>query len=421
MNIWYLNHYAVPPGYGGTPGRPYYLAKNLQLHGHNIVIICASYQRSRFKPGKPSELNRCVSFRGINYYQLPARLYKGNGLGRLLNMNDYAKGVGKLAEAVKKSKLPHPDLLIPSCVHPFVFPPALKLSKKFSAKLIYEVRDIWPLSLVELSGVPPWHPLIIWMSRIEKQAYRNADSVVSLLPKAFQHMESVGLIKEKFQYIPNGIDRQEWKEDPEPFLKEYQELFDRLKKQGKFIIIYTGAHGVPNALDQLIDLKKINNNNAFYHFVLIGDGTEKDKIMKVSEVEKLSFITFLPRISKKQVIKALQLSDCCFFALREAPIFKFGISPNKIGDYLMAGKPVISALVAGNNPAQEADAGITVQPYSPNELHLALKKLYEMSPAERQAMGERGKTYALRKLDWSVLGRAYADICESLLHTPALR
>lgn len=212
MNIWYLNHYATPPAIG-IPGRPYALATNLQKWGHNVLIIRATYYHG-IQPTPLDAYDRCIRYDGIDYYHIPTRIYQGNGLGRLMNMLDYSRGVRKLTTKIDKQELIKPDVLIPSCVHPLAFPPALFLARKYKAKLIYEVRDIWPLSLVELLGVPSYHPLVLWFGLIERKAYHEADAVVSLLPNAFEHMGPMGLEKRKFHFIPNGISQWEWRRYP---------------------------------------------------------------------------------------------------------------------------------------------------------------------------------------------------------------
>jgi len=415
MNIWYINHYAVPPSCG-PPGRPYSLATNLEKLGHKVTVICATYHHGRQYPAPLSDQYNCRNCDGVDYYHLPARPYKGNGLGRLLNMLDFSRAIRTLSQRIDRKELPRPDVLIPSCVHPLVFPPAYKLARRYNAKLIYEVRDIWPLSLVELADVPSIHPVVLWFKWIERRAYRQADAVVSLLPNALEHMAPLGLDKQKFHYIPNGINREEWNAPSVPLPKKHRAVFQQLKKQGKLIVVYAGAHGPSNALDQILDFAKLNQKKENpYHFVLIGEGIEKEKLVKRAKEEAISFVTFLPKISKQQVITALKLADVCFIGCPKKKIYKFGTSPNKLGDYFMSTKPVLNALdTTGNDPVQEAGAGISVEPYNARELENALQRFCEMTQAERNTMGMNGHRYALENLDWEILGRRYAEICESL-------
>jgi glycosyltransferase involved in cell wall biosynthesis len=306
-------------------------------------------------------------------------------LGRLINIVDFSREIKKLSCRINCGELVRPDIMIPSCVHPLVFPPAYKLARKYSAKVIYEVRDIWPLSLVELSGTPRMHPVVLWFQWIERSAYRQADAVVSLLPNALQHMAPLGLDKRKFHFIPNGINRQEWEQPSAPLPEEHQKIFRQLKDQGKLIVLYAGAHGPPNGLDQILDLARLNpEQNKPYQFVLIGDGVEKEALMRRAADESVSFVTFLPKITKQQVIMALSLTDVCFISLKNVPIFRFGVSPNKLGDYFMTEKPIIYAIKAGNDFVQDAGAGISIEPYHPRQLEDALQRFCVMTEEEER-------------------------------------
>jgi glycosyltransferase involved in cell wall biosynthesis len=339
MHIWYLNHYAKPAEFG-TPGRSSYLSKYLQAQGHDTLIVAASDHHTRIKPAPTGDIRNVRLYDGIKYFHIPTRSYSGNGPSRLLNMLDYARGISMLAKSVKKGLLEKPDVIIASSVHNFVYPPAYRLAKKWKAKIIFEVRDIWPLSLIELAGIPRWHPLVLWMSHIENRAYRTADAVVSLVPKAYEHMEARGLNKNKYYYIPNGINSMEWEPPYEELPESHQNLFTEYRKQGKLIVIYAGAHGPPNALDQILDLQKeIGVQPAPYHFILIGDGVAKHTVEKRVSRGKISFVSFLPRIPKAKNISAILQADVCFMSLKDSPIFRFGVSPNKLGDYLIAGRP----------------------------------------------------------------------------------
>ena len=414
MNIWYIHHYATPPSCG-LPGRPYNLELNLKKLGHEVIVICASFHHLRQSPASEDNLHKCCNYDGVVYYHLPARSYNGNGLGRILNMLDFAGAMKSLSQKIGEGELKRPDILIPSCAPSFVFSPSYRLAKEYGAKLIYEVRDIWPLSIVELLNVSSVHPLVLWLKWIEKKAYQKSDAVVSLLSNALEHMSIVGLANDKFHFIPNGINRKEWESPAAVLPMEYQKVFRRLKDQGKLIVIYAGAHGPPNVLDQILDLAKLNQNkDKPYHFVLIGDGVEKEKLVKRAQEAANHFVTFLPKISKPQVIEALKLADVCFLGWQKRKIYKFGISPNKLGDYFMSAKPVLHSIEIANDPVQAAGAGVSVEPYNPCSLEEALQRFCAMTGEERTTMGQNGRQYALKNLDWELLGKKYADICESL-------
>ena len=200
--------------------------------------------------------------------------------------------------------------------------------------------------------------------------------------------------------------------------EEHRGVFQQLREEGKLIVIYTGAHGPPNALDQILDVAQLDiGKTKPYHFVCIGDGLEKEKLMRRVSDDAISFVTFLPKITKQQVISALAFADVCFIASPKKKIYTYGTSPNKLGDYFMSCKPVLNALdTTGNDLEREAGAGITVEPYNVVQLEDALMLFCKMSEEERKKMGENGRKYALKNLDWDVLGGRYAAICESLYH-----
>jgi glycosyltransferase involved in cell wall biosynthesis len=300
-------------------------------------------------------------------------------------------------------------------VHIFSYLAASYLKKRIGIKLIYEVRDIWPLSLIELAEVSPLNPIIIWMKRIERNAYTEADAVVSLLPNALEHMQPLGLSPERFHYIPNGINKEEWNTNSVAIPETHKKVFDWCKDKNKLIVIYTGSMGPPNALDQIFELKSfIDSREAPYHFVLIGSGSLKEKLKKAVKKEKIKFISILPRVASEIVPAILKLGDVCFIGWQKKQIYCLGISPNKLNEYFKAAKPVLHAVQAFNDPVKESGAGLSVEPYNPKQLDAALRKFFNMSEEERILVGRKGRNYLQDRLDWSTLGNKYLNLCLKL-------
>ncbi|MDA3832002.1 MAG: glycosyltransferase family 4 protein [Spirochaetales bacterium] len=396
--------------------RSYYLAKSLMAHDHVVTVVCASNHHLRTHPAEPQDCTTLRNYGDVRYYQLPTRSYVGNGKNRLFNMLDFGKNFRAMGEKVASGSLEPPDVLIASSPHLFVFPAARRLAKGLGAKLIFEVRDIWPLSLVHLAGISAWHPLVLWLGFIERQAYRKADAVVSPLPKAHLHMVKKGMAVEKFYCVPNGINLEDFKINETTLPEEHQALFDGIRAENKKIVLYAGSQGPPNALEQILDLAKISGNEtAPYHFVLLGDGASKHSLVERVAREKISFVSFLPRVSQEQALKAISSADICFLGWQEKDIYQYGVSPNKLGDYLMSGKPVVHAIAGANDLVAESGAGISVKPYNAEQLDVALRKLCSLSVGEREGLGELGRKYVVENLDWKVLGGKYSEVISSLL------
>jgi glycosyltransferase involved in cell wall biosynthesis len=413
MIVWYLNHYASVPD-AGAPSRPHHLAGIFRKYGHTMVVFCASFHHHMLRLSSPINENELSIYGDVPYYHIAARYYAGNGWRRFLNMRDFARGLARLRDYFKSAGLPRPDVIIASSPHVFIWPPARKLSRYFQCPIIGEVRDLWPQELVDVGRYSAWHPGILWMSAIEKRAYRDSAAVVSLLPAVRDFMEQRGLASDRFVHIPNGVSADEWAEEPEPLPDEYQRLVDQIKMHGKLLVVYTGAHGIPNALDQVLDLQKLVTGERSYHFVFIGDGINKPGLQNRAHRERINFVTFLPRMKKSIVRSALLQADICFIGWQNKEIYQYGISPNKIGDYFMAGKPVVHAVNAGNDPVRDAGAGISLEPYNPEQLDETLRRFAAMDPQERREMGERGRRYALDHLEWGLLGKKYVELCERI-------
>jgi len=415
MRVWYFNHYALPPA-AGFAGRFHHLGRYFERNGSTFINFCAGFHHLRNEPANADVMEQIKIFDGVPYYHIQTIGYSGNNLFRLINMLEYALRASRLDREIAAGKLDLPDVVIASCAHIFSYLAASRLKRKLHLKVIYEVRDLWPLSLIELMGASRLNPLVMWMKRIERNAYRQADAVVSTLSNAMAYMGSIGLEKDRFHFIPNGFSANNWQVNHESGIPDdYKKEFARCRKQGKLIVVYAGSHGPPNALDQIIKIGEVVNAKELpYHFILIGEGSSKKELVRQAERCKIKFISFLPKVPQHTITAILEQADVCFIGWQKKEIYKYGISPNKMCDYFMSGKPILHAIDAPDDPVARAKAGISVEPYSPHKLNAALNAFCSMPAAEREAMGQRGKQYALKHLEWSVIGKKYYELCAQL-------
>jgi glycosyltransferase involved in cell wall biosynthesis len=301
-----------------------------------------------------------------------------------------------------------PDLIIASSTYPLDNIPAYFLAKKNNALYCYEVHDLWPLSPMELGGYSKYHPFILAMQWAENFAYKNADFVVSMLPKTLEHMVSHGLKKEKFCYIPNGIVIDEWQSHPIP--EAHAKLVAELRAKNKVIVGYAGGHSISNALNNLLEAAVIAVKEApNLAFILVGDGVEKEKLIYESQRLSLRNIHFMPSIPKRNVPELLSSMDILYLGWHNNPLYRFGISPNKLIDYMMAGKPVVHAVNAGNDMVQEAGCGISVEPENPKAALDACIKISQMSTTDQIEMGARGKAFIIKNNNYEILAQKFID------------
>ncbi len=403
MNILLINHYAGSPSMG-MEFRPYYMARKWNEKGHNTTIIAADNSHIRkVNPDISSDFEE-QTVNGVKYVWVKTRPYEGNGLARFLNMLDFVRKLNKKAKLlVEKYK---PDVVIASSTYPLDNYVAKKISKLSRAKYIYEVHDLWPLSPKELGGMSKYHPFIMIMQAAENFAYKHCDAVVSMLPKTKEYMNQHGLDEKKWHYVPNGICIEDLPKD-NTLPDTHKEILSNLKAQGKIITGYAGTLGVANAVDYLIKTaKRINNDRV--HFVITGIGPEEKNLKEAAK--GLTNVTFLPPVPKTQVQALLSYHDILYIGLKNEPLFRFGISPNKVFDYMYAAKPIIMAIKAGNDLVGEAGCGITVEPENPEAIIKAINKLIAMSETEREVLGQNGRKFVLENHTYDKLASKFLEI-----------
>lgn len=391
-NIWIINEYAGSP-YHGMEFRHYYLGKELIKLGHKVTIISSSYSHL-FKnlPVKKKE-----NIEGVNYLWLKTLNYgDSHSKKRVVKWFIFTLKVFLLPFILKEK----PDVIIVSPMAPFPILPGWILSKIYKAKLIYEVKDIWPLTLVEIGGYSSKHPFIKFMGWFEKFALTKSNVIVSNLQNYDEYLKKIG-VKRDFVWISNGIDLDELKEI-EPL---DEETINRIPKN-KFIVGYVGTVGVANALDSFLEASKYVANDII--FIIVGDGKEKEKLMK--QYRDNDRIIFLNSVRKKQVQSILRFFDICYIGLKKQPLFRFGVSPNKLYDYMISGKPIVFAINCGKNIVDIAGCGITVEAENPKAIAEGIMKIYNMTEEERKKMGERGKKYVLEHFTYTKLAKKYEKL-----------
>jgi glycosyltransferase involved in cell wall biosynthesis len=409
MRILLINHYAGSP-YHGMEFRPFYLGREWIRMGHPVTILAASASHLRRKAPQVTGAITRESIEGIEYRWLQTPAYGVNGIKRALNM---AAFVGQLYRYGAKLKgACSPDVVIASSTYPLDILPAMQIARRFSALLVFEVHDLWPLSPMQLGGMPWWHPFILVMQAAENLAYRKADVVVSLLPEAERHMRRHGLADGKFHFIPNGVDIAAWGSDAAKLPRGHLAALDFASRNGFFKIAYTGAHGIANALHTLLDAAALMREKPVAFFS-IGDGPEKKKLEALSKSKKLAKVFFLPAVPKGCMPTLLGRMDALYIGLQRQPLFQFGVSPNKLLEYMMAAKPIICAIAAGNDMVAEARCGMSVPPEDPHGLAAAIGRLSSMPPRAREAMGGNGRAYVSCHHDYRVLAKKFMDLIVS--------
>ena len=385
--------------------RPYYLAREWVRAGHRVQIVAASQSHVRamqpeFQTAAGDEL-----IDGIAYRWLPTPTYAGNGLGRVKNIWSFCRQLW--ADAPRITRDFKPDVVIASSTYPMDIWVARRIARLAKAKLVYEVHDLWPLSPIELSGMSPRHPFALLCQKAENDAYRDADVVISMLPKVHAHMAAHGVDVRKLSIVPNGITLDEWAGEGEPLAVELSAFFNAQQAAGKIVLGYAGSHGLPNALDVLLDAAKLLPSHIAV--VMVGGGHEKARLAQRVKVESLTNVTLFPPIPKLQIPALLAQFDIAYIGWQRTPIYRFGIAPNKLMDYMMARRPVLHSVEAGNDPVAECQAGLTVPPEDARAVAHGVVALAALTQVELAAMGARGRAFVLANHTYPVLAQRFVE------------
>jgi glycosyltransferase involved in cell wall biosynthesis len=407
MRVWIVNQYAVPPTQAGIT-RHYTLASELIKRGHDVTVIASSFdhvtrRETRLAPGEQARLETMGK---VPFLWLRTPPYRGNTLARMTNMVTFAR---QLIQWVPRLDLPAPDVIVGSSPHLFGALAAERLARRFGVPFVLEVRDLWPQSLIDLGGVSPRHPVVLALGRIERYLYRESSRILALLPGAVEHLVAKGADRARVVYLPNGADLSVLPA-PEP-----------PPANGRFTILYAGTHGLANGLDGLLDAAALLQAEGLAERVLlrfVGDGPEKPRLMRRAEAEGLSLVRFEPPVAKESIHEVLASADAFMVTMHAIGLYRFGISFNKIYDYMAAGRPTVLGASASNNPIAEAGCGLSVPAGDARAMADAIKQLAEMTPEARWELGQRGRAAVERQHDFRRLAETLEQTLLEVIGVP---
>ena len=278
------------------------------------------------------------------------------------------------------------------------------LAKAKRARLVVEIRDLWPAIFIEL-GVLTNRRLIWLLERLELAAYRAADAVVVVSEGFKDNLIRRGVPAAKITTIRNGADIDRFTPNaatPDPNTRRRLGATD----QDDVLALYIGAHGISHGLIAVADAAaKVAGEHI--HVAFVGEGAEKTKLADHIHDNNIDNATMLPGVPRDEVPPLLAAADICLVPLRDVPLFETFI-PSKIFEYLAAGKAVIGA-VRGESARILEDAGaLVVEPEDPAALAHALRTL-AADPTRRNAMGEQGRRYVEQHFDRRALAARYRD------------
>lgn len=401
--------------YGRTPActfvtRQYYLSKYFARLGHDVTLITSV---SNGEPVDASGYEKrdgylLKRYETVNHWLLDGpEVGLGLNLTRIWSMILFEWRLFSLKEQFVAQK---PDVVLISSLALQSIWLGIYMKWVTGCKLVFEVRDIWPLTIIELGGFSPKNPFVRALAWLEKWGYERADLVVGTMPALEQHVRVVTSKAVPVVNVPMGYDP-EFFEASEPELPE--NVNRSMPPRDAFIVGYAGAIGTANGIDLMIETARLLEKQELeIWFVLIGDGPLADQVReKTTEFRRF---VLLPGMDRRYVYAFLKRCDVLVNPILSKSVYRFGVSPNKWIDYMYSGRPIICPYDGYPSIINEAGCGVFIEPENPKVFAQTILEFASKPAEELDKMGARGREYLEKNLSYDVLASNYINHIERI-------
>ena len=360
-------------------------------------------------------LFRTQQIEGVEFAWLRTVSYAGNGWRRILNMLSFVA-----VFLIAQLRFRRPNVVIGSTVHPFAALGAWLVARLRRARFVFEIRDLWPQTLVDLGAMRLGSPGERLLRAIEAFLVRRATVVITLLSGIRDYLASRGLPTDRVVYIPNGVDLTAFDAShvaaPSAGSAELGACLaavDRLHRDRRFVLGYTGAFGRVNRIDVVARAAALTEERepGQIGVVLVGDGPERPRLEQ--EFAGLATVAFCTPVAKREIPAILRALDATIVHTTATPVYRYGISFNKLFDYMAAARPVVFATESAYDPVAATGAGLSVRPDDPDALAAAFIALADRSERDRVEMGQAGRAYVQQEHNIAILGEVLAGVVEA--------
>lgn len=373
--IWFVSHYSMPPKYEMRIKTQMY-AHYLQQMGYECTIFSASTIHNtsiNLIEDKSKYIKR--TYDDLDFVHIRVSNYTGNGIKRIMNMRQFAKRFKKIAT----KDFEKPDVIVAD-VNCLNYYPIYKYAKKNRIPFYTDIRDLWPLSIVEYYKLSAKNPIIKWMFHKEKKMYSRATKNIFSMEGAYDYIAEKGwnksLPREKICYINNGVDLESFDKN----VKECIIKDDDLLNKSTFKVIYAGSIRLVNNIGLLLDAFKLLPENVV--LLVWGDGNERKNLEKRLGDEGIKNVKFKGSVEKKYIPFITSNANLNIVHFSTTFILKYGISGNKLFDYCAAEKPVLCDVKPNYNPILQYNAGTVTVDQTPEEIAKSIMYFYKLNKSD---------------------------------------
>lgn len=398
--IWYVSKYFSPKTENSPGGRGWFLVEEMNRAGYTMVVITSDSNNLVDLPS----LQRRVTLKntaGVKIVWLKTLKYTvAKSLRRIMSWFHFEWNLFWL----NKNKIERPDAVIISSLSLLTIINGLLLRSKYKCRLIFEVRDIWPLTIIEEGGFSSRNPLVQGLSWLERLAYKKADVIVGTMPNLVEHVQAELGWRRPVHCVPMGVS--------DEHLTDLAELplgyAERYLSSKKFKIVHAGTIGITNALDVFFAAAQAMRNHTDIEFIIVGDGALKQSYQE--QYGGLPNLIFAPKVPRNAVQAVLAKGDLLYFSVHDSKVWSYGQSLNKVIDYMLAAKPIVASYSGYPSMINESECGVFIPANDVNALVNTILTMHSKSESELSLMGVRGRDWLLSNRNYSKLAKNYLSI-----------
>lgn len=396
--IWIVDHYSSEPKYGGI-ARQYDFAMELSKRGYRVVIISSGFSHYTHSYISDETLYIEQIADNAQYVYLKTHAYSANGgIHRILNMFSFYRAVLHNYKKIA-SEFGTPDVVEGCSVHPLAWVAAQKIAKHYKVPFIAEVRDLWPEMWLLNGEKSKFDPMVVFFGTIERWTYKKADKIIySMLYGERYICDKLGLSKEKVALIGQPMDCARYDKSAEENASLIpKEILSFI--QDSFVCVFTGYYMEYEGVYVMLEAAKLCEERGIpIKMVFVGSGAQRNGMLSYKEKYSLQNVYIGDRISKEAIPALLRHSDICMAHCANKTheeAFKYGISKNKVNEYMYSKACVIYGRNDPDDPVAKSGAGYVIPPFDAHALADRIEKIYRMTSEERKIYGENGTKYII--------------------------
>lgn len=402
--VWFVSHYSMPPQYE--------MRIKTQMYAHYLMekgIDCTIFSASTIHNTEIDLIEDDSKFierqyGDLKFVHIKCSKYTGNGVKRVRNMMQFAIRFKKIA-----ANYPLPDVIVAdaNCVN---YGPIYEFCKARGIPILIDMRDLWPMSIVEYYKFSNNNPIIQYLYFREKKMYKYVDGVIFSMEGGKNYISDKGWTElglDKFYYINNGVKLDEFYQEMSHNVFPDSDLDD----ESIFKVVYAGSIRTANNLSSIVHAAEMLLDYKNIKILIYGDGDDRISLQNYCSEHNLDNIVFKGQVEKKYIPYILSRCNLSILNYKKAKTLKYGGSQNKLFEYLAAGCPVLLTVDMNYNVVTQNACGVTLDEPSPNKITNAILMFESMSAEDLEEMGKRAKR-AAAEYDFKILAEKLLAILE---------